>query len=152
MILRSRLRSCWNRYDGSYPLVQFGLQNAVKHIGTIWSQVFWSCGPTFVIYPSINDYKKSYSNKTVRYGIKSTVLISCFCGLSFQLYSTMILSAIVCASLVYSAQAIVSGVVFDRYISIWLENTDFSSASADRAYRSTCLNAVVKMAHNLNLL
>ncbi|KAF8181314.1 acid phosphatase [Pholiota molesta] len=43
----------------------------------------------------------------------------------------MILSAILCASLVYGAQAIVPGVVFDRYISIWLENTDFSSASAD---------------------
>jgi hypothetical protein len=26
----------------------------------------------------------------------------------------------------------VEGVVFDRYIAIWLENTDFGAASADR--------------------
>jgi hypothetical protein len=64
----------------------------------------------------------------------------------------MILSAILCASLVYGAQAIVPGVVFDRYISIWLENTDFSSASADRAYRFARLNAVAKMANHLDLL
>ncbi len=41
----------------------------------------------------------------------------------------------ICASLaVTGANAIVSGLVFDRYISIWLENTDFSSASADRKW------------------
>ncbi|KAF9478835.1 acid phosphatase [Pholiota conissans] len=46
----------------------------------------------------------------------------------------MILSAVVLTSLFYSAQAIVSGVVFDRYVSIWLENTDFTTAAADPAF------------------
>nr|BAD00139.1 acid phosphatase [Pholiota nameko]BAD00140.1 acid phosphatase [Pholiota nameko] len=43
----------------------------------------------------------------------------------------MIFSVVLFSSLVYSAQAIVPGVVFDRYVSIWLENTDFSKAAAD---------------------
>ncbi|KJA20583.1 hypothetical protein HYPSUDRAFT_56025 [Hypholoma sublateritium FD-334 SS-4] len=44
----------------------------------------------------------------------------------------MIFTPFIYASLaITGAKAIVSGLVFDRYISIWLENTDFSSAAAD---------------------
>ena len=34
----------------------------------------------------------------------------------------------------HRGQAIVPGAVFDRFITIWLENTDFSAASADREF------------------
>lgn len=47
----------------------------------------------------------------------------------------MIFTPFIYASLaITGAKAIVSGLVFDRYISIWLENTDFSSAAADRKW------------------
>jgi len=43
-------------------------------------------------------------------------------------YSAMILAILAVAPL---GQAIVSGTVFDRFVTIWLENTDFTTADAD---------------------
>lgn len=35
-----------------------------------------------------------------------------------------------------ASAAIVKGKTFDRFVSIWLENTDFNKAAADRAFPS----------------
>ena len=52
-------------------------------------------------------------------------------------------------SLVYAAQATaltesptsnVKGAAFDRYVSIWFENTDFDMAAADRKYATQTVN------------
>ncbi|KAF8972188.1 acid phosphatase [Flammula alnicola] len=43
----------------------------------------------------------------------------------------MILPALICAALTYGANALVPGIAFERYISIWLENTDFTAAQSD---------------------
>ena len=38
----------------------------------------------------------------------------------------------ICLIFVRGPGHVVEGVVFDRYITIWLENTDFGAASSDR--------------------